>query len=176
MDLDHSTVTAIFSFFMKVTMAVSIVCVSKLYKIVMSMEENKNHNYYVTYYKISELENYIEALQHDVTHMKKTCVLFEDKLAMQNVLLQHAYHTLPQDVAVITDEVITNELDVSNDETNDETNELIGTLTSIKEETINPDYIEEKNKKNVDQDYEHVIKTVPIDPAIKYKLWKGFFY
>ena len=57
MEFDQSTVNAIVSFFMKVTAAVSVVCVSKLYKMVMSMEEDKNHNYYVTYYKISELEN-----------------------------------------------------------------------------------------------------------------------
>jgi aspartokinase len=53
--------------------------------------------------------------------------------------------------------------------------ELDRILTSIKEETINLDYIEEKNKLNAEE-YEHVVKTGPIDPAQKYKLWKGFFY
>jgi hypothetical protein len=182
MQFDQSTVTAMVSFFMKVTAAVSVICVSKLYKMVTSMEEDKNHNYYVTYYKISELENYIEALQHDVTHMKEMCVQFEDKLAMQKVLIQHAYHVLPQEEDVINDFVttsVTNELEVSNDVsnevTNEETNKAIGTLISIKEEIINPDYVEEKNKINVDQEYEHIVKSAPVEPAPKYKLWKGLY-
>ena len=194
MDLDQSTTTSIFSFFMKVTAAVSMVFLSKLYKIVLYMEEDKNHKYNVTYYKISELENYIEALQNDVTHMKETCVLLEDKLAMQKVLLQHAYHTLPQEDVRETNEVIsgaTNEL--ISDATNGPTNELedvsgttselevlnkdanVGTLTSIKEETINPDYIEEKNRTNLDPEYEHVVNASSIDTAPKYKLWKGVY-
>ncbi len=193
MDLDQPTKTSIISFFMKVTAAVSMVFLSKLYKIVSCIEEDKNQKYYLTYYKISELENYIEAMQHDVTHMKETCVLLEDKLAMQTVLLQRAYHAVPQEDVRATNEIAaTNE--VISATTNDETTELedvsgttnelevlnkdvnVRTLTSIKEETILPDYIEEKNKMNAEQEYEHVVKTGPMDPAEKYKLWKGFFY
>jgi hypothetical protein len=170
-----------------------MVFLSKLYKIVSCIEEDKNQKYYLTYYKISELENYIEALQNDVTHMKETCVLLEDKIAMQKVLLQHAYHALPQE----HDTVISgatggatsgatggatggaiNEMEseqVVNAMENNEV-EVVGTLTSIKEEIINPDYIEEKNKMNLDTEYEHVINASSVDPAQKYKLWKGFFY
>lgn len=190
MDLGQSTTTSIVSFFMKVTAAVSMVFLSKLYKIVSCIEEDKNQKYYVTYYKINELENCIEALQHDVTHMKEMCVRFEDKLAMQKVLLQHAYHAVPQEEDIReTNEVIsdaTNEpvasefqatsgLEVLHAMENNEV-ELDRILTSIKEETINPDYIEEKNRTSWEPEYEHVVKTGPIDPAQKYKLWKGFFY
>jgi hypothetical protein len=184
MDLDQSTTTSIVSFFMKVTAAVSMVFLSKLYKIVSCIEEDKNQKYYVTYYKISELENYIEALQHDVTHMKETCVLLQDKLAAQKELLEHGYHLVPQEDDAVISGAITNEpveselddvsgLEVSNGMENNEV-ELDRILTSIKEETINPDYIEEKNRANTEE-YEHVVKTGPIDPAQKYKLWKGFF-
>lgn len=193
MDLDQSTTNSIVSFFMKVTAAVSMVFLSKLYKIVSCIEEDKNQKYYLTYYKISELENYIEAMQHDVTHMKETCVLLEDKLAMQTALLQRAYHAVPQEDVRATNEIVaTNEVisTTTNDETtkledvSGTTNELevlnkdvnVRTLTSIKEETILPDYIEEKNRTNAEQEYEHVVKTGPMDPAEKYKLWKGFFY
>jgi hypothetical protein len=216
MDLDQTTTTSIISFFMKVTAAVSVVFLSKLYKIVSCIEEDKNQKYYVTYYKISELENYIEALQNDVTHMKETCVLLQDKLAAQKELLNHL---VPQEdvrsgatsvaISVATSVAIsvatsgatsgaisgaTNEIAVTNEvireleDASGETTglevldvmennevELVRILTSIKEETINPDYIEEKNRLNAEE-YEHVVKTDPIDPAQKYKLWKGFFY
>jgi hypothetical protein len=194
MDLDQSTTTSIVSFFIKVTAAVSMVFLSKLYKIVSCIEEDKNQKYYATYYKISELENYIEALQNDVTHMKETCVRFEDKLAMQKVLLQHAYHAVPQEDDAVISGATTSELEATNEPvasefqaTSGETSEQVlnamenneveldRILTSIKEETINLDYIEEKNKLNAEE-YEHVVKTGPIDPAQKYKLWKGFFY
>jgi hypothetical protein len=173
---------------MKVTAAVSMVFLSKLYKIVSCIEEDKNQKYYITYYKINELENYIEALQHDVTHMKEMCVRFEDKLAAQKELLNHV---VPQEDVrsgatnelEATSEPVASELEATSQETSEpvlnamENNEveLDRILTSIKEETINPDYIEEKNRANT-EDYEHVVKTGPIDPAQKYKLWKGFFY
>jgi hypothetical protein len=183
MDLDQSTTTSIVSFFMKVTAAVSMVFLSKLYKIVSCIEEDKNQKYYVTYYKISELENYIEALQHDVTHMKETCVLLQDKLAAQKELLENGYHPVPQEDDAVISGDITNELEATNEPVASEQSlnamennevELDRILTSIKEETINPDYIEEKNRLNTEE-YEHVVKTGPIDPAQKYKLWKGFF-
>ena len=192
MDIDQSTTISIVSFFMKVTAAVSVVFLSKLYKIVSCIEEDKNQKYYLTYYKISELENCIEALQNDVTHMKETCVLLEDKLAMQKVLLQHAYHTLPQEDLTPTNEIVaTNEL--VSDATSGATNELedvsgainelevlhkdvnVVTLTSIKEETINPDYIEEKNRTSLEPEYEHVSNASSVAPAPKYKLWKGVY-
>lgn len=192
MDIDQSTTTSIVSFFMKVTAAVSMVFLSKLYKIVSCIEEDKNQKYYITYYKINELENCIEALQNDVTYMKEMCVLLEDKVAMQKVLLQHAYHTVPQEDLRATNEPVTSELEATNELVSDATSraindlevlnamennevEVVRILTSIKEETILPDYIEEKNKMNLEPEYEHIVNASSVDAAPKYKLWKGVY-
>lgn len=178
MEFDQITIRTMLSFFMKVTATVSLICVSKLYKIVSCIEEDKNQKYYLTYYKINELETYIEALQNDVTRMKETCVHLEDNLAAQKLLLNNAYHELPQEDT--TNEVaneVTNELvnEVTN-EVQDRDRDGDNTLQIIKEDIINPDYFEEKNKMILDHEYEHISKTTTIDPAQKYKLWKGFFY
>lgn len=162
MEFDQTTISSIFSFFMKVTAAVSVICVSKLYKIVSCIEEDKNQKYYLTYYKISELESYIEALQNDVVHMKEMCVHLEDNLAAQKLLLHNSYRALPQE-----DIVIEGEIDNSNVVVN-----IVEPLNTIKEETVHPEGDEEKEK---EQEYEHVINVTPVDVEPKYILWKGIY-
>jgi hypothetical protein len=179
MEFEQSTISAMVSFFMKVTAAVSVICVSKLYKIVSCIEDDAHRKYYLTYYKISELENYIEALQNDVSHMKEMCVQFEDKLAMQKVLLQHAYHALPQEDIVIENEIINNDIndnDINDNDINDNNNEEtmvdpVPLINKSKEENESTDG-QEKEK---EQDYEHVNKADPGDPEPKYRLWKGVY-